>query len=68
MKDFLGRDFEAGQFIVYPVRRNSSLAMHRGEIVRVGPNYLIADYIRNDGTRHRVTIDNYFNVVICNGF
>jgi len=40
MKDFLGRDLEVGQRIVYPGRSGSSLWMNQGCIIGIGDSYL----------------------------
>jgi len=46
MKDFLGKEFCAGQTIVYPVRVSSWMSMHKAIITHVGEDYLKATYYR----------------------
>lgn len=48
MKDFLGKEFAAGQVIVYPIRLGSYMTMHRAVVGYVGEDYLEAVYYRKD--------------------
>ena len=40
LKDFLGRPFEVGQKVVYPLRKKSQMWSNLAQITEVGINYL----------------------------
>jgi hypothetical protein len=61
--DFLGQTIEAGQVVVYPVRRGSDLRLHKLTVAHVWDDH-IAGYSPNG---QFLSIKNLQNVVIVGG-
>jgi hypothetical protein len=60
VKDFLGREIKAGDLVVYPVRRGSSMWMSRMTVLSTEGGKLAG----NNPEGRRVALTNLDNVVV----
>jgi hypothetical protein len=63
-RDFIGREIKAGDTIVYPVRRGSSMWLNRLEVQQVSQGPKGPQVAGTNSKGRRITISNIDNAVV----